>query len=153
MAALYWGYAGYTGSFYLHVALLHFFTDVFICISITHLFRSISKKYRWQELKFQKLLIRIIPSVLLLASVYMLLSIAKLYLVHINFRTDFTQSFSSYYRENSVGIFMGGTRLMSIWVLAYYLYHYAQREIKIIQENARLNLIAKEAQLNNLWRN
>jgi LytS/YehU family sensor histidine kinase len=39
---------------------------------------------------------------------------------------------------------------MSIWLLAYYLYHYAQREIRVIQENTRLNLIAKEAQLSNL---
>jgi len=152
MAALYWGYLGYTGTgFSLPIAILHFFTDILICISITHFFRIISKKYCWHELKFQKLLIRIVPAVLLLAFVYMLISIAKLYVVHINFRPDFTQSFSSFYRENSVPIFMGGTRLMSIWLLAYYLYHYAQREIKIIQENARLNLIAKEAQLNNLW--
>ena len=152
MAALYWEYIAYTGTgFSVPIALLHFFTDVVICISITHLLRVISKKYRWHELRFQMLLIRIIPAVLLLAFVYMLASVAKLWLVHSNFREDFTQSFASFYRENSVGIFIGGTRLMSIWLLAYYLYHYAQREIKIIQENARLNLIAKEAQLNNLW--
>jgi sensor histidine kinase YesM len=152
MAALYWGYVGYTGTgFSLPIALLHFFTDILICISITHFFRFISKKYKWQELKFQRLLIRIIPAILLLAFVYMLISIIKLYIVHTNFRPDFTQSFSTFYRQNSVGIFMGGARLMSIWLLAYYLYHYAQRELKIIQENARLNLIAKEAQLNNLW--
>ena len=152
MAALYWQYIAYTGTgFSVSIALLHFFTDVLICISITHFFRTISKKYHWHELKFQKLLIRIVPAVLLLAFVYMLISIAKLWLVHTNFRPDFTQSFRSFYKENSVGIYMGGTRLMSIWLLAYYLYHYAQREIRIIQENARLNLIAKEAQLNNLW--
>jgi hypothetical protein len=47
MAALYWGYAGYNGGgeFYLAVALLHFFTDVLMCLSITHAFRTISKKY------------------------------------------------------------------------------------------------------------
>ena len=87
---------------------------------------------------------------LILAFVYMFISIVKLYGVHSSFRHDFTQSFASYYKEHSVAIFMGGTRLISIWLLAYYLYHYAQREIKIIQENTRLNLIAKEAQLNNL---
>ncbi|MBD0276516.1 MAG: histidine kinase [Flavisolibacter sp.] len=151
MAALYWGYLGYMGTgFSWLLALLHFITDVLICISITHPFRSISKKYNWQELRFQKLLLRILPSMLLLAFVYMVLSIIKLYLVHSNFREDFSQSFLQFYHENNVGIFVGGTRLMSIWLLAYYLYHYAQREIKIIQENARLNLIAKEAQLNNL---
>jgi LytS/YehU family sensor histidine kinase len=39
---------------------------------------------------------------------------------------------------------------MSIWVLAYHLYHYAQREINVARENARLSVIAKEAQLSNL---
>jgi LytS/YehU family sensor histidine kinase len=41
-------------------------------------------------------------------------------------------------------------RLMSIWALAYYLYHYAQREINTVKENAHLSIIAKDAQLNNL---
>lgn len=151
MAAMYWQYVGYTGSgFSITVAILHFFTDVFICISITHLFRTVSKKFGWHALSFKKLLVRIIPSMIILALVYMFVSIVKLYLVHLNFRHDFTQTFASYYKEHSVAIFMGGTRLISIWLLAYYLYHYAQRELKIIQENAKLNLIAKEAQLNNL---
>ena len=39
---------------------------------------------------------------------------------------------------------------MSIWLLAYHLYHYAQREINITKENARLAIIAKDAQLNSL---
>ena len=47
-------------------------------------------------------------------------------------------------------IFIAGMRLMSIWLLAYHLYHYAQREIRSTRENARLSLIAKDAQLNNL---
>jgi LytS/YehU family sensor histidine kinase len=34
--------------------------------------------------------------------------------------------------------------------LAYHLYHYAQREINITKENARLAIIAKDAQLNSL---
>lgn len=151
IVALYWGYSGSTGGrFYVTVALLHFITDVVMCIAITHAFRTISKKYRWQDLSFPKLLARIIPSVLLLGFVFMVLTISKLYLIHTNVRTNFTQSFSQYYHENSVAVYMGGIRLMSIWLLAYYLYHYAQQKIKIIQENARLNLVAKEAQLNNL---
>src|SRR5262245_2275135 len=93
IAPLYWGYIAYTGTvFSLPIALLHFFTDVIICISITHLFRIISKKYHWHELKFQNLLIRIIPTTLLLSFLYMIISIVKLYLVHMNFREDFTQS-------------------------------------------------------------
>lgn len=151
LAAMYWGYVAYTGTgFNLLLALLHFVTDVLICILITHCFRKISKKYHWHLLRFQKLLVRIIPASLLLSFIYTLLSIIKLYIVHTNFRQNFTESFSTFYRQNSVSVFMGGTRLISIWLLAYYLYHYAQREIKIIQENAKLNLIAKQAQLSNL---
>jgi sensor histidine kinase YesM len=151
IAALYWGYLAYTGrGFSLPVALLHFFTDVMICISVTHVFRFVSKKLRWEKLNFQQLLVRIIPSVVLLALIYMLISIGKLYLVHINFRKDFFQSFPAFYMENSVSIFMGGLRLMSIWLLAYYLFQYAQRELRTMQENARLSVVAKEAQLSNL---
>jgi sensor histidine kinase YesM len=151
MMALYWGYAGFDGGvFDVTVAILHFITDVLICLAITHAFRTVSKKCRWQDLSFSKLLARIIPSILLLGFVFMVMTIIKLYLIHINFRINFTQSFSEYYYENSVAIYMGSIRLMSIWLLAYYLYHYAQQKIKIIQENAKLNLIAKEAQLNNL---
>ena len=151
MAAMYWGYLGYAaGGSSLPVGLLHFITDVVIGISVTHFFRIISKRYQWNELKFQQLLVRLVPSMLLLASIYMLLSLSKLYVVHTNFRDDFTQSFSSFYHENSLNMFIGGTRLLTIWMLAYYLYHYAQEKIKIIQENARLSLVAKEAQLSNL---
>jgi LytS/YehU family sensor histidine kinase len=39
---------------------------------------------------------------------------------------------------------------MSIWLLAYHLYHYYQKEIKTTKENARLLVIAKQAQLDNL---
>src|ERR1051325_1002234 len=45
---------------------------------------------------------------------------------------------------------MAGIKLMSIWVLAYYMYHYAQRELNTVKENARLAIIAKDAQLSNL---
>jgi len=39
---------------------------------------------------------------------------------------------------------------MAIWILAFHLYHYAMMQIRIAKENARLQLAAKEAQLNNL---
>ena len=39
---------------------------------------------------------------------------------------------------------------MSIWLLAYHMYQYAQREIKTNRENAQLAIITRDAQLNNL---
>ena len=150
---MYWGYIGYSATsagFSWLLATLHFVTDVLICIFVTHVYRAISKKFQWHTLGFKDLLIRIVPSVLLLSAAYMFIAIVKLYLIHTNFRVNFSQSFLSYYHENATNVFIGGIRYMSIWLLAYYLYHYAQREIKIISENTRLNLVAKEAQLNNL---
>ncbi|BAV06408.1 autolysin sensor kinase [Filimonas lacunae] len=45
---------------------------------------------------------------------------------------------------------MAGIRLMCIWLLAYHLYYYGKREVTLARENARLALVAKDAQLNNL---
>ncbi len=39
---------------------------------------------------------------------------------------------------------------MSIWILAYHLYHYYQNKIETTQQNAELLVIAKQAQLDNL---
>nr|WP_227256282.1 histidine kinase [Pedobacter sp. MR2016-19] len=39
---------------------------------------------------------------------------------------------------------------MAIWLLAYHLYHYAKREIRLSVENARLELSFKQSQLDNL---
>tara|TARA_R110002167_G_scaffold152197_9_gene346123 strand:+ start:874 stop:1665 length:792 start_codon:yes stop_codon:yes gene_type:complete len=47
-------------------------------------------------------------------------------------------------------VFITGLRLMSIWILAYHLYHYYQKEIATAQQNAELSIIAKQAQLDNL---
>src|SRR5215216_1038583 len=109
ISALYWEYLAYSGpGFDLFLGLLHFVTDVLICISVTHVFKLVSKKYGWQELPFQNLLIRIIPSMLLLTFVYTQLAIIKLYTIHSIFRVDFTQSFSDYFQEHNVTIFIGG---------------------------------------------
>jgi sensor histidine kinase YesM len=43
-----------------------------------------------------------------------------------------------------------GVGLMPIWLLAYHLYHYSQREINITKENALLAIMAEDAQLNSL---
>ncbi|EAR01401.1 putative transmembrane sensor histidine kinase transcription regulator protein [Maribacter sp. HTCC2170] len=47
-------------------------------------------------------------------------------------------------------ILLTGLRLMSIWILAYHLYHYYQKEVVTAKENAQLSLIVKQTQLDNL---
>jgi LytS/YehU family sensor histidine kinase len=47
-------------------------------------------------------------------------------------------------------VLITGLRHMTIWLLAYHLYHYYQKEVDTTRENAQLSIIAKQAQLDNL---
>ncbi|PZR28469.1 MAG: sensor histidine kinase [Citrobacter freundii] len=150
-ASLYWGFVGYIGSnFSFVLAIIHFIGDLVMYIGLTHLFRNFSKSHRWHLLQPGKLLIRIIPSTVLLGVVFMFMTIGKTYLVRYVFEEGLSESFSHYFNSQWLITFVTGVRLMAIWVLAYYLYHYAQREINATRESARLALIAKDAQLDNL---
>ena len=93
---------------------------------------------------------RIAISVLVLSVLYMFLIVGKLYLVRLLILESNPVSFISFLKSTQLQIFITGMRLMSIWLLAYHLYHYSRLEIETVKENARLSLIVKEAQLNNL---
>lgn len=142
---------GYIGSnFSIILAIIHIFGDLLIYITPTHLFRNFSVQHRWHTLRPKPLLIRIIPAVVLLGLSFMVLTITKNYLIRFGFEHGFSESFQHYSHNARLTTFVTGVRLMSIWVLAYYLYHYAQREINATKESARLAMIAKDAQLNQL---
>lgn len=132
------------------LAVILFLGDLFIYISITHLFRSFSLKYEWQKLSAGKLLIRLLPAILFLGLSFMLLTIGKNYFTRAWFNLYNPETFKITFNNQAIPSFITGIRLMSIWVLAYYGYHFAQREIKAVRENARLSIIAKDAEFNNL---
>jgi sensor histidine kinase YesM len=150
VTSLYWIASGWTDDFDITLTLAQFATDVLLYILITHLFRNFSKRRNWHNLPFRQLMMRLVPSVLVLALAYNVLTLSKLYIVHSALNPLFSPSFYEFYTYNALGVFMAGLRLMAIWLLFYYLYHYAQREIRIAKENASLAVIAKDAQLNNL---
>lgn len=81
---------------------------------------------------------------------YLLVTLAKSYLFSLWLAPDRTHPIVPFFKLNWPGMLMAGIRLMAIWLLAYHLYHYAQREINITKENARLAIVAKDAQLNSL---
>lgn len=151
VASLYWSYVGFTGTrFSYMLAVIHFVADMVMYIGLTHLFRTISKRYGWQHLAPGPLLVRIIPATVLLGIGYLFLTAAKTYLLRRMFEQDYADSWSRYFDAQWQVLLVTGIRLMAIWVLAYYLYQYAQREIRATRESARLALIAKDAQLDNL---
>jgi sensor histidine kinase YesM len=151
LAALYWGYTGYIGGgFILSLGLLQFVTDVVFYILLTHLYRNFALRHNWQNLNLSQTIKRIIPAMLIMGIAYTLVTALKIYAFRAWFIPDFTQPFLVSFKINGLVLFMAGIRLMSIWLLAYHLYQYAQREIRITKENARLAIISRDAQLNNL---
>ena len=152
VAALYWEYRGFTRSTHFSwlLAALQFISDVVIYILLTHLYRTFALRHNFQNLNLGQLLKRIIPGAVVMGVAYTLATTVKLYLFQLWFFQSPVQAYADFFKQNAEAIFIGGTRLMSIWLLAYHMYHYAQREIRTSKENARLAIISREAQLSNL---
>lgn len=151
VAALYWGYTGYRQQgFNWTLGIIQFITDITVYITITHLYRCFALKQGWQNLGLNNLLPRLIPAVIVLGMVYLFVTVLKVYLFRVWFQPGFSQSFTDFFDFYRDSIFVAGVRLMSIWLLAYHMYHYSKREIGIAKENARLAVITRDAQLNNL---
>ena len=128
-------------------ALINYSLDATLCIGLTHIYRSYALKANWNELNINKLLVKVIPSILLLSFGFMQVMNLKMsgyvYLVENN----------DIFLENLLSwnpVLITGLRHMSIWVLAYHLYHFYIREVNTAKANAQLSIIAKQAQLDNL---
>ncbi|WP_276481380.1 sensor histidine kinase [Paraflavitalea pollutisoli] len=151
VASLYWNFLGYIGTqFSPWLAVIHFFADLLIYIPLTHAYKTWSVRRGWHQLPTRQLVVRLIPAIFLLGLGFMVLTITKNYLVRHWFEPGFSDTLQEHFRQQGLTTFVTGTRLMSIWLLAYYGYHYAQRELTATRESARLAIIAREAQLNNL---
>ncbi|MDE3253311.1 MAG: histidine kinase [Bacteroidota bacterium] len=151
LASLYWFYIGFTGAhFNLLLGLAQFLTDVAGYIWLTHLYRNFVLRHQWQELPVNKLVVKIIPAIFCMGVAYTLFTLLKLYFFQWMFVKDFTLDFLSFARLIVMGVFVAGIRLMAIWLLAYHLYQYAQREIRLARENASLAIESRNAQLTNL---
>ena len=149
LVSIYWAYTVYTrdnyGFFY---TFLNYALDISLGIFLTHIYRMFALKANWSLLSIKKLLVRVIPSLLLLAVLYAFFGNLKWYAFRIFFVIEKVDFFESIIYWDP--ILITGFRLMSIWILAYHLYHYYQKEVVTAKENAQLSIIAKQAQLDNL---
>jgi len=149
--SFYWGFSAFfTGDFSWKIGIADLILDVFIGITLTHIYRSFALRNEWNKLNLKKLVPKIAVSVLVLSLLYMFLIVGKLYLVRLFILKSTQVSFIAFFKSTQLQVFITGTRLMSIWLLAYHLYHYSRLEIETVKENAQLSLRIKEAQLNNL---
>ena len=149
--SLYWGFSAFfSGNFIWKMGITDLILDVIIGITLTHLYRNFAIKKGWIQLNLKILVPKIIVSILMLSLLYMFLIVGKLYLVRLFILEGSPVSFISFFKDIQLQVFITAIRIMSIWVLAYHLYHYSRLELETVKENARLSLIIKEAQLNNL---
>lgn len=148
LASLYWAYVFYFKQDYsLFHTTTNFIFDVFIGVSLTHIYKSIIKKTDDKALRNFNI-IRLVISVIILAFLFMILINFKWHLYYV-FVKEGTVSFknSMLYWDPPL---ITGLRLMSIWVLAYHLHHYYRMQIIITKSNADLSIHAKQVQLNHL---
>lgn len=128
-------------------ALINYSLDVTICIGLTHAYRSIALKANWNQLGIKGLIKKVVPSILVLAVLFMLIMNLKtsVYIYLVNDANTFLENLLVW---NPVLI--TGLRHMSIWVLAYHAYHFYIKEVHTAKTNAQLSVIAKQSQLDNL---
>ena len=111
MVSIYWAYVVFTRDGYLFT-FLNYVLDISIGILLTHGYRFFALKLKWNALSLCQLFVRTAPSIILLAVLYMEL-------------VDLWESLQ-YWDP----VLITGIRLISIWILAYHLYHYYQKEIE-----------------------
>ena len=153
--SIYWAYVVFArddyGYFY---TFLNYVLDMGIGILLTHIYRFIALKLNWNSLSLRELFIRIVPSIIIMAILYAFLVNLKwfMYWEWIGEWKWLGGKGLSLYDSLIYWdpVLITGLRLMSIWILAYHLYHYYQREIETARKNAELSIIAKQAQLDNL---
>ncbi|WCO03172.1 sensor histidine kinase [Psychroserpens ponticola] len=149
IVSVYWAYTVYTRDNYgIFYTLLNYVLDISIGIFLTHMYRQFALKAKWSSLPIKKLLIRLVPTIILLAILYVIINNLKWYVYWTFIAGEDENIWESIIYWDP--ILLTGLRLMSIWILAYHLYHYYQKEVVTAKENAQLSLIAKQAQLDNL---
>lgn len=149
LVSIYWAYTVYTRDNYgFFFTLINYVLDIFIGIFLTHMYRQFVIKVKWSILAIKPLLIRLLPTIILLAVMYVILNNFKWYAYWTYVAGNNKNLLASILYWDP--ILLTGLRLMSIWVLAYHLYHYYQKEVITAKENAKLTLITKQAELDNL---
>ena len=149
IVSVYWAYTVYTRDNYsVFYTLLNYVLDISIGIFLTHCYRLFALKNKWNDLSIKKLLRRVIPSIILLAVLYVLLNNIKWYLYWTAIAGEERDLRRALIYWDP--ILLTGLRLMSIWILAYHLYHYYLREVATAKENAQLSILTKQIQLDNL---
>ena len=141
-----WGTVILYGSFYskfdklpFHFALFQLITPALISLWATHQYKLWSHRKKLLKLDILSLVPKLIVALIILSLIYVLSSFLILAIV---FKTWITSALP--------GMITGGIRYMTIWLLAFHLYHYAKRESILAVEKSKLETQTIKAQLDAL---
>lgn len=149
LVSIYWAYVVYSRDNYgVFYTLLNYISDISIGVILTHLYRYVASNKGWKLLSIKQLLKRVVPSILILAVFYVIICNFKWYMFRIYAVKEPTNFIDAMLYWDP--ILLTGLRLMSIWILAYHLYHYYQKEVVTAKKNAQLSILIKQTQLDNL---
>ena len=153
--SIYWAYVVFSRDGYGYFfTFLNYVLDIGIGIFLTHIYRFIALKLNWMALSLRELLVRIVPAIIIMAVLYAFIVNLKWYSYWEWIgEWEWSGGKASSLSESLTywdPVLLTGLRLMAIWILAYHLYHYYQKEIETAQQNAELQVIAKQAELDNL---
>ena len=149
LVSIYWAYVVYSRDNYgVFYTLLNYISDISIGVILTHLYRYVASNKEWKLLSIKQLLKRVVPSILILAVFYVIICNFKWYMFRIYAVKEPTNFIDAMLYWDP--ILLTGLRLMSIWILAYHLYHYYQKEVVTAKKNAQLSILIKQTQLDNL---
>ncbi len=148
LASVYWVYITYfVNDYSVFHTIVNFIFDVLIGVSLTHLYKLNSKKPGLDLFKNASIF-HLAISIIILSVLFMLLVNLKWYFIWVILKGQKSPFWESMFFWNPPLI--TGLRLMTIWVLAYHLYHYYKQQIALTEHNAALSLLAKQIQLDHL---
>ena len=139
-AAVYWSYFQIRDDFPLWIGIGTVLAPFLTGIGSTHLYKRLAHRSGWIHLDLKQLIPRLVLALTALTTCYI---VVGYYLVLVPFGDISTSGF--------LGMATGGLRYMSIWLLAFHLYHHARhsRQAEINQaEYEKLALAAQFKQLN-----
>lgn len=140
-AAIYWSYYQIWGSYPLWVGIVSVIIPFLTGIGSTHLYKKLAHQKGWIHFSLKKLIPRLILALAILTVLYVFVIAVPV----VTILMDKSIGFSSF-----LGMFTGGLRYMSIWLLAFHLYHYARHSRQAEINQAKYEKLAIAAQFRQL---
>jgi two-component system, LytTR family, sensor kinase len=114
--------------------------NVFLCITLTHFLRFLIKKWNWVELPINKVILRMIAAVIVMAFILELINIPfDLEAFQISIQNDVT------FGQLLQSLFFWAKPFM-FWTALYYSYHFFERKSEMEVEQVRLESSIRETE-------